>query len=155
MNYFKTSTNKANSSWSPVKPKITSRFESSGPEYSRPRAPQNHVPQPNVSFNLGALVMFRQSYNYSEAAGNPQSTPVYRITNVSGDLYKLRQAGAGGYLDGWYAGHELRLASGQEPEAENVETERSSKGKNEWDAKTLVSDDERWSRDDETLYGRD
>ena len=97
--------------------------------------------------------MLKESINFREAVGNPQGNPVYCIIDISGDHYKL--TGAGGLLDGWYAGQELKLASGQEPEAENVEDGGSSKGKIEWDAKTLVSDDERGSRDDETLCGVD
>ena len=107
MNYFKTSTNKANSSWSPVKPKVTSRFE------ARPGAPQSHMPQPHVSFKLGALVMFEESFNFRESVSIPQSTPMYRITHISGDTYKLRQMGAEVDLQGWYVGQELRLAAGQ------------------------------------------
>ena len=113
MNYFKTRTNKANLSWSPVEPKMNSRFEAPGPESSRPRAPQSHVPQPSVSFNLGALVMFKESFNFKESVSNPQGTPVYCISHISGDTYKLRQTGAEVDLEGWYVGQELRLAAGQ------------------------------------------
>ena len=48
-----------------------------------------------------------------------------------------------------------KIGGGTEPEAEVAEAERSSIGTNKWDAKTLVSDDERGSRDDETLWGID
>ena len=109
MNYFKTNTKKTKSSWSPLKPKLTSRFEASGPESSRSRTPQNHMPQPNASFNLGALVMFQESSDFRETVG----TPVYCITHISGDTYKLRQTGAEVDLEGWYVGQELRLAAGQ------------------------------------------
>ena len=71
------------------------------------------MPQPNVSFCLGALVTFEESVNLRESVGNPQGTPVYYITRISGDTYKLRQTGAEVDLEGWYVGQELRLAAGQ------------------------------------------
>ena len=59
-------------------------------------------------------------------------------------------------LRGWYEKQGLRLASGQEAGVENGGDEGSSKGDNEWDAKTLVGGDDGVNfRDDETLRGDD
>ena len=57
--------------------------------------------------------MFDESLNTRESVNNPQGTPVYCITHISGDTYKLRQTGAEVDLQGWYVGQELRLAAGQ------------------------------------------
>ncbi|CAD6576549.1 MAG: hypothetical protein ASARMPRED_007773 [Alectoria sarmentosa] len=131
--------------------------------YSFPPVPKGRIIKPGRGFNLNALVNIQAEIFVNKASADPNKRPVcvYRIVKIVPDpttngwwfCYELQNVQTGEVLEALHAEEILKLLPKPKVEKETEGGgEGSSKGKNEWDAKTLVGGDD-GIRDDETLCG--
>ncbi|CAD6591605.1 MAG: hypothetical protein ASARMPREDX12_005275 [Alectoria sarmentosa] len=131
--------------------------------YSFPAVPKGRITKPGRGFNLNALVNIEAEVFVNKASGDSAKDPVhvYRIVKIVPDpatngwwfCYELQNVQTEGILENLYKEAALKVLPIQKAEEKKEGGgEGSSKGKNEWDAKTLVGGDD-GIRDDETLCG--